>query len=104
MQEFESPNPSTPPPLQNRNQEETAPVMRLGDWLVTMLIMIVPILNAIMLFIWSTDRNTNPNKSNWAKATLIIIGIQIVLMMFFIGMIIGSLSDLMSGFNQSCLW
>lgn len=93
-----------PNPTPNRIENDTAPVMSFGDWLVTMLIMIVPILNLVMLFIWATDRLTNPNKANWAKATLVIIAVQVVLAMFFIGIIVGSVSNLMSGLGQSSPW
>jgi hypothetical protein len=94
-----------PSPLPTRHFEsEPSPVVSFSEWLVTMLIMIVPILNLIMLIVWASDRNTNPNKSNWAKATLVIIGIQIVLFMFFIGTIIGSLSHLMNEFGNTGMW
>lgn len=43
----------------------------LGEWLVTMLITVIPIVNIIMLFVWGFGSNTNPSKANWAKATLI---------------------------------
>ncbi len=104
MENYDSQTPPNPQPIHHSFQEETAPVMRFSDWIVTLLIMMVPVLNAIMLIIWSTDRFTNPNKANWAKATLVLIAIQVVLMMFFIGTIIGSLSHLMSNFNTSGLW
>ena len=90
--------------FEQRNQFESAPVITLGEWLVTMLIMIVPILNIVMLIVWASDRNINPNKANWSKAVLIIIGIQIVLTMFFIGTIIGSVSSLMSQFSNASVW
>jgi hypothetical protein len=89
---------------QPHQQFENAPTLSFGEWLVTLLIMIVPILNFVMLIVWAADSNTNPNKANWAKASLVIIGIQLVLAMFFIGTIIGSLSTLMNNFNTSGIW
>ena len=32
--------------------EEKAPVMSVGEWMVTLLILFIPIVNIIMLFIW----------------------------------------------------
>lgn len=104
MENQETGIPPQPAPVPQYRQEEPAPIMTFGDWLVTLLIMIVPLLNIIMLIIWATDRFTNPSKSNWAKAYLVIIGIQIIIAMFFIGMMIGSVSQLMSGLNESGLW
>lgn len=91
----------TPPP---QFQTDSAPVMSFGEWLVTLLIMVVPLLNVIMIIIWAADSNTNPNKANWARATLVIIGIQIILAMFFLGAIIGSMSELMKQFGNAGTW
>ncbi len=85
-------------------QGEIAPVMSFGEWLGALIIMIIPVLNFIMLIVWVTEQNTNPNKVNWAKATLVIIGIQLVMTMFFVGAFIGTFTRLMSGFNQTGLW
>jgi purine-cytosine permease-like protein len=57
--------------------EETAPVMSVKDWLVTSLIMIIPLVGFIMLFVWAFGDGTNPNKANWAKASLLMSVIAI---------------------------
>jgi hypothetical protein len=101
------------PEVQNPNFIQTeklpmepvpVPAMSTVEWIVTLLIMIVPVLNLVMLIIWASDRNTNLNKANWAKATLILIGIQVIIFMFFIGTIIGSASSLMSELSSAGLW
>ncbi|HXL01056.1 MAG TPA: hypothetical protein PLE90_06615 [Dysgonamonadaceae bacterium] len=46
--------------------------------------MLIPIVNIVMLFIWAFDKNINPNKSNWAKASLIWSAIVIVLYILLI--------------------
>lgn len=55
----------------------------VGDWLITMIITFIPLVGIIMLFVWAFSSNTNPSKSNWAKATLIIMAIAIVLTIIF---------------------
>jgi len=85
-------------------KEDNVPVMSFSEWLVTLLIMIVPVLNFIMLVVWVSERNTNANKVNWAKATLVLIGVQLVLGMFFMGAFIGTFSKMLSGLNQSGIW
>ena len=46
-------------------------IMTTGDWLVTMLLTFIPIVGLVLLFVWAFSSDTNPNKANWAKATLI---------------------------------
>lgn len=65
--------------------ELKAPVMSVKDWLITYLIMIIPIANIVFLFIWAFgSSNENPNKVNWAKASLIWMAIGIVLYAFLL--------------------
>jgi hypothetical protein len=58
--------------------EATAPVMSVKDWLITSLIMIIPLVNIVMLFVWAFGDGTNPNKANWAKAALLMSVIAVV--------------------------
>lgn len=57
--------------------------LSIGDWLITMIISIIPIVGIIMLFVWAFSSSTHPVKVNWAKATLILIAIVIVLYIIF---------------------
>ncbi|TNE97568.1 MAG: hypothetical protein EP326_11230 [Deltaproteobacteria bacterium] len=49
----------------------------------------IPLVGFIMLIIWAMDKNTEPNKANWAKAELIVkligfaIGIIIIAIIGF---------------------
>ena len=54
------------------NKKDNNRVLTIGEWLVTKLLMLIPIVNIILLIIWSFNTNENVNKSNWAKATLIV--------------------------------
>lgn len=54
-------------------------VVSTKDWLITLLIAAIPIVDFIMLFIWGFGDNTNINKANWAKATLLWFAILAVL-------------------------
>ncbi|HHS50800.1 MAG TPA: hypothetical protein ENN07_06760 [candidate division Zixibacteria bacterium] len=47
----------------------------VGDWIVTLLLMAIPIVNLILLFVWAFGSNTPISKANWAKATLIWMAI-----------------------------
>ena len=50
-------------------------IVKTNEWVVTLLIAAIPLINIIMLFVWAFGGSTNPNKANWAKASLIWIAI-----------------------------
>ncbi len=64
------------------NQVNTG-VIKTADWIVTILILAIPLVNLIMLFIWAFGSNTNPNKANFAKAALIWLAIGLVVSVVF---------------------
>ncbi len=63
----------------------------VGDWMLSYLVCMIPLVNLVMLLIWAFDSNTIPSKRNWARASLlwvlIIIGIY-VLLIFLLGGIV----------------
>lgn len=73
------------------------PVISVGDWLITLLIRAIPLVNIIMLFIWAFGSGNNPNKANWAKAVLIwlVIGsvITVIILVVFGAAFIGLLES-----------
>lgn len=60
-------------------------VVSVGDWMITILIMVIPIVNFVMLFVWALSSSTPKSKSNWAKATLIWMAIGAALAIVFWG-------------------
>lgn len=58
----------------------------VGEWVLSLLITALPIINIIMLFVWGFGSNTPVSKANWAKAMLIwtAIGIALVIVSFLI--------------------
>ena len=63
--------------------ENTAKVLSLGDWMITLLLLFIPIVNIVMLIIWSVDSNTNENKKHFAWAYLIYMAIGLVVGIIF---------------------
>lgn len=51
----------------------------VGEWLVSMLVMMVPCLNIILMFVWAFSQTEKKSKANFFKAQLIIIGIVVAL-------------------------
>ena len=74
---------------------ESAPVMTVGNWLVTWLICCIPLINVIMLIVWASSSTENPNRKNWAISYLIIMAIGIVIWIAAWGAIAGMISSLM---------
>ena len=70
--------------------------MSIGNWIITSLILAIPIVGFVMLFVWGFGSNTHPSKANWAKASLIVMGIGFVIIVVFFGSIFGVFINLLS--------
>ncbi len=69
----------------NQDNDE---VMSVKEWLLTLLILCVPLVNIIMMFVWGFGSSTKPTKANFCKAYLILTAIVIVLYVLLI-MVVG---------------
>ncbi|MCJ7842164.1 hypothetical protein MUB24_14890 [Lederbergia sp. NSJ-179] len=58
--------------------------MTLKDWIVTMILLVIPIVNIVMLIIWAVDKEEPRNL--FAKAYLIVMigGIALVFIFYII--------------------
>ncbi len=67
-----------------------SPVVSFGEWLLTLFLMVIPIVNIVLLFIWAFSTDTNPSKANWAKASLIVMatGIFFYVIIMLVGLVI----------------
>ncbi len=56
----------------------------VGEWMITYLLLAIPIVNIVLIFVWAFGSNTSISKANWAKALLLwfLIGIGIYLLFF----------------------
>ena len=50
-----------------------------GQWMLTILLTMIPVVNLIMLIVWAVSSDTQPSKQNWARAQLVWVIIGIVL-------------------------
>ncbi len=73
-------------------------VVSVGEWIVTLLISVIPLVNIVMFFVWAFGSNTKLSKANWAKASLIWLAIAVVFYVVVIVLIIGGLGILSSRF------
>lgn len=79
--------------MENRNNYPVS----TGNWVITLLITAIPLVNIVMLFVWAFSSETNASKSNWAKASLIwlaiVLGIYIVIIALFGSVFLSALSE-----------
>jgi len=55
--------------------------MSVKDWLITLLIMAIPLVGLVMLFVYAFGSDGNVNRRNWAKAQLIVMAIVLGLVL-----------------------
>ena len=106
IRKVSTPPPPPPRPVQNNqqqfqnntgpsqeayrpSQQNTQP-LSVGDYIKTMLLLAIPIVNIIFLFKWAFGSNTNINRKNFARASLIFSAIFIVLWMLVGGFIMNN--------------
>lgn len=59
-----------------REQEK---VLGIKDWLKVLIIFMIPIVNIVMWIVWLVSKKTNLNLKNYLIASLILIGIFLLL-------------------------
>ena len=79
---------------QNYVTQKNTSVVSIGDWIITMILMIIPVVSLIMLFVWAFGSNTPESKANWAKATLIFYLVGIILLICFYGAIFAMIAGI----------
>ena len=77
---------------QNQIGHQQAPVVSVKEWLLTNLIMMIPLVNLIMMLVWAFSSNTNPNKANYFKAALILFAIVMVIYLVLAVVFFGSVA------------
>lgn len=62
-------------------------VMSVNEWMVTMILVMIPLVNLVMLIRWAAaDRELMPaNKVNWARGSLVAIGAIMLSASFVMG-------------------
>ncbi|MFZ5986735.1 MAG: hypothetical protein ACOYWZ_06390 [Bacillota bacterium] len=70
----------------NAYQDKNSQPMSVGDWLKTLLLLMIPVVNIILMFVWAFGSDVNISKKNYFKANLILSGI--ILAIYFIIIIV----------------
>jgi len=95
------PYPQQPPPQQQFQGSVQWPPMRLGEWLITRLLLLIPFVNIVLIFIWAFGSNVNPSKKSYFQAELIWAAISIVLMIVLLIALGSVIYSLFSGALES---
>ena len=77
---------------QNQIGHQQAPIVSIKEWLITNLIMMIPLVNIVMMLVWAFGSNTNPNKANYFKAGLILFAIVMVIYLVLAVVFFGSVA------------
>ena len=77
---------------QNQIGHQQAPIVSVKEWLITNLIMMIPLVNIVMMLGWAFGSNTNPNKANYFKAALILFAIVMVIYLVLAVVLFGSVA------------
>jgi hypothetical protein len=79
-------NPNQPYYQQPQQQYPVAtqwPHMKLKDWVVTYLLMLIPIANIVLIFMWAFGSNVNPSKKSYFQGVLILFAVGILFAIIF---------------------
>jgi hypothetical protein len=64
------------------NEHADTRPMTVGDWMLTLLMLAIPIVNLIMYLVWALSGSGNLNRRNFCRASiywfLIILGIYVL--------------------------
>lgn len=72
---------SYPNGYQNNGQTELEEPVKISEWVLALVLMMIPCVNIIMMFVWAFSSTEKKSKSNFFKAYLIFFGISMGIML-----------------------
>ena len=69
--------------------------LTIGDWIVTQLLLMIPLVGLVLMFVWAFSSDTHPSKKTYCQATLIIAGCFLALGVLAL-IVFGGLAAIMS--------
>lgn len=79
-------------------QPQQAEVVSFKQWMKFFLLSLIPFVGIVLLFMWAFGDNVNPNKKNYAKASLVFTAIFVVLYILFMVLFFAVFASAMSSF------
>lgn len=83
------------------NLQQNYRPMSIGDWLITFLIQIIPLVGLVMLFVWAFGGDTHPSKKTWAQASLLWMVIMIILAIIFFAAVWSFIMSMFGGMDYN---
>lgn len=87
------------PYYSNRPIDPDSEPMTLKDWVITLLLLMIPIANIVLLFVWAFGSGVNKSKKTFCQAKLIMMLIGIFLTFLFYAFIISMFASIFSTLN-----
>lgn len=84
--------------MEHHHYQRSEPVS-LGEWMLTLFLTFIPLVNLIALLVWAFSSSTPPSKQNWARATLLWMIIATVFAIGITVLTFGGVMMLGSGYN-----
>lgn len=81
----------------------TGDVVKVSEWLLTLIVLMIPVVNIVMLIVWLVSKKTNPSKKNYLKVQIIFMVFGILLSAFTVvaALQMGVVGALMGDTQQS---
>ncbi|MDX5586671.1 MAG: hypothetical protein QNK20_17420 [Aureibaculum sp.] len=70
--------------MENLSTEPTSQIMSYKEWALTIFISSLPLIGFIMLLVWAFGDEANIHKKNWAKGSLLLALIALIMVFFFL--------------------
>ena len=70
--------------MENLSTEPTSQIMSYKEWALTIFISSLPLIGFIMLLVWAFGDDANIHKKNWAKGSLLLALIALIMVFFFL--------------------
>ncbi|MBQ9091802.1 MAG: zinc ribbon domain-containing protein [Anaerotignum sp.] len=67
------------PVREGRQDDNKAEILSMGDYLMMLILLAIPVVNFIVCILWIISSNGNPNRRNFAKAWMIVAVVGTVL-------------------------
>lgn len=75
---------TVPPQYTPKNTGEDTSVYSVKQWLITMLLGMIPLVGIVLYIVWAVSSDGNVNRKNFCKAQLLVIAILFALYILFV--------------------
>ncbi len=85
----------TTPPMGTQTINDQNKPLAVGDWLITMIILSIPLVGFIFLLYWALSSSSNVNRKNFCIAYIVIFLIFVALFvaLMFLGVLAGLMGE-----------